>query len=110
MVAGRCVDELSADAQSRSRPADASLQHVADVELVPDLPDVDLLSLEAEGRGASGHPSPFDLGKGGDELLGHPAAEWLVVRFCADVDKWQQRDAPGRTAGRAGPARRKDLS
>ena len=55
MVAGRGVDELGAHPQLRSCPPDAALQYVADVELAPDLPDVDRLPLEAEGRGAGGH-------------------------------------------------------
>jgi hypothetical protein len=50
VISVRRVDELGGDPKPVPRAADASLQYRGDVELLPDLADVEVAALVGEGR------------------------------------------------------------
>ena len=55
MIARLGVDELNVDAHAGSAALDAALQHIADVQLAPDLLQIDGLALVGECGVAPDH-------------------------------------------------------
>src|SRR5207302_4672889 len=84
--------ELREDAQAISVPAHAPFEHGRYVQLLADLANVQVFSLEGEGGGAGDHANSFDVGETVDDLLGHAVGEVLVVLVAAEVHEGQDGD------------------
>ena len=92
VAAGRGVDKLRADAQSRAGAAYAAFEHVTHAELARDLFHVDRAVLVDEGRVAGDHEQPVDAGEPGDQILGQAVGEMLLIRVAAQIVERQHRN------------------
>src|SRR5205823_1043774 len=117
------VDELCGDAQARSRTADASLDDALHVQLLDDIVQIDVRTLERISRATRGDAESFDFGKSARQLVGHAVGEVLLRRVTADVcerqygygrasrgvrgDNWHDRGAT-RSSVPVGPDRNAD--
>src|SRR5581483_4931937 len=91
MAAGFGLDQLSRDAYALAALAHATLQHVADAELAPDLLDVDGFALVGEARIPRDHEQPVDPRQTGDDVLDHTIGEVFLIGIAADVLEGQHR-------------------
>ena len=73
---------------------------VADVELAPDVAQVDVLALERERRRARRDLERLEARQRVQELLGDAVGEVFLLRIVAHVDEGQHRDRAARAVGR----------
>jgi hypothetical protein len=94
---GGGIDELTIDPHLVSRPADASLQHIAHAQFFGHLPDHDLLSLVKEGRVSGDDTKPGNLGEVCNQVFHQPVAKVFLMRIGTHVHERQHGD--GRLVG-----------
>ena len=75
MRSGAAVDELRRDPEPVARPPDAALEHVADAEIVGDLPHIDGAPLVDEARIAGDHREGLEARQRRDDVLDHAVGE-----------------------------------
>ncbi len=92
MAARRRFNELCADAQPLAGPANAAFEHITHAQLARDLPHIDGAVLVDECRVAGDHEQPADAGQAGDQILGHPVGEVLLIGIVAHVVERQHSD------------------
>jgi hypothetical protein len=92
MVPGRGIDELRRDAEPVGAAANAAFEHVAHAKLARDLPHVDRFALVSEARIARDHQEAADFRERGDDVLGKPVGEMLLLGVGAHVLERQDRD------------------
>ena len=92
VVPARHVDDLCRDADAVPLLAYASFQHGSDVELASDVGELHALALEEEGRGASRHVQPLDVGEGVQDFLRDAVREVLLILLRAQVGERKHRD------------------
>ena len=97
------VDQLCGDAERVPRAAHAPFEHIPDAELPADVAHPLGRALELHGRGPRDEPERADAREVGDELLGEPLGEILVLGVGAPVHEGQDRQ---RLVVRPGPAGR----
>ena len=101
MIAALGVDELDIDAHPAAGALNAALEHIADVQLAPDLLHIDAPALVGEGGVAPDHEGAADARQIGGQALGHAVDE--IVLFAGRRPYW--RKAGRRWRGAAAPAR-----
>ena len=72
---GRHLAQLDGDPQRFARTAHAAMQHIADVELIPDTAQIERRPGEADGRAARDHQQVFQAAQGADDVVDHPFRE-----------------------------------
>ena len=77
---GDRIDQLHGDADPVARLAHAALDHVLDADLLREVLDPDRLALVDEGRVARDHEQLAEAGQRGDDVLGEPVGEELLLR------------------------------
>jgi hypothetical protein len=92
------ADQLRRHPDPVALPPDAAFQHVGDIERGADFPQVFVLALEAERRGAARDLQVRDLRELVQQLLGEAVGEILVLRVRTHAHERQHRD--GALAGR----------
>ena len=92
MGAGRRLDELRGDAHAVTRLAHASLEHIADAQIAPDLLDVDGLALVDEARVARDHEQPAPFRQCRDDVFADTVGEVLLFGIAAHVGERQDGD------------------
>ena len=102
MIARFGVDELHVDAHAVSAALNAALQHIADVQLAPDLLHVDGLALVGERRVARDHDRASYPREVGREAFRDPVDEMLLLRVAADIGERQDDDREARRADFSG--------
>ena len=91
------VDKLHAHAHARAAALDASLEHVADVEVAADLSHVDGFALVGEGGVAGDDERPRNAGEIARQALRDPVHEMVLLGAAAEVQERQHDDGePGR--------------
>ena len=105
MVAGFGVDELHVDTHAISAALNAALEDITDVQLAPDLLQVDGFALVGECGVAPDHERASNTRKIGRQALRDPVDEMLLLRVAADIGERQNDD---REARRGGFFRRRD--
>ena len=98
--AGGAVDQPGGDPDPVAGAADATLQHVADLQAGAGLDRVTGGLPRGEGGPSTGHLQPGDLRQVGDQVLGDAFAEIVLIRIAAEVLERQDGQ------GRPGPRRR----
>src|SRR5512139_4136680 len=83
------INQLSGDPNPVSGPLNASLQHVANTQLLTHLLDLYRFFFVSEGRISGDHKHPWYLGKSSDDFLGHPVAEEFLLWVITHVHEWQ---------------------
>ncbi len=96
MTAGLGVDELHVDAHAVSAALNAALEDIADVQLAPDLLQIDGLALVSEGGVAPDHERAANARKIGRQALRDPVDEMLLLRVAADIGERQDDDREAR--------------
>src|SRR5215472_11395152 len=91
-MAGVGLDQLSGDAYPTTRFAHAALEHIADAQVLPDLFDVDGLTLIGEGRVAGDYRKGAPAGEHRNDVLGDAVGEKLLLGVAAEIGKRQDRD------------------
>src|SRR6266480_1503096 len=86
------IDELSRDAHSVCRLANAAFQHVAHPKLTPDLLHIDGAPLVNEARVAGDDEQRLETRQRGDDVLGYPISKIVLFRITAQVGEWQNSD------------------
>jgi hypothetical protein len=89
MIASLRVDQLHIDAHAVSAALNAALEHIAYVQIAPDLLQVDGFALVSESGVASDHertPYPREVGR---QALGDPIDEVLLLRAASHVGERQ---------------------
>ena len=100
MISVQGADQLGGNTQLIAVPAYAPFQHRRDVELLTDLPDVDVLSFEGEGRGPRDDPQALDVCERVDDLLRDAVGEVFVLLVPGQVHEWQYGDGRRLRRGR----------
>ena len=106
----RCgVDELSGDADARSRLAHAAFQHKANAKFAADLSHIDGAALVGKGRVARDDVHVPVVGQARDDVLNHAVGEIVLIAVSTHVLKRQDCDRQpvgkrefGRLRGRHG--------
>jgi hypothetical protein len=96
MVAALYVDELHVDPHAFSRALNASLQHIANVQLPTDGFHVDRPAFVREGSVARDDKGASDARQVGRETLGDAVDEILLVGIAADVGEGQDDNREAR--------------
>jgi len=99
MRAGFGLNQLDIDAHAVSRPLDAALQHIANVQFAADLLQINVLALKGEGCIASDHESATDARQIRRQAFRDPVDEILLFRVAADIGEWQNDDREARRVG-----------
>ncbi len=89
---GARVDQLGVDAQAVAGAAQAAGEHVRGAQLLADLRRRDLLVAVGEHRRAREDVQAADLRQLGDDVLGDPIAEVLVLLHPAQILEVEHRD------------------
>jgi hypothetical protein len=89
VLVGTRIDELRGDAYAPGVPSHAAFEDVSHPQLARDLRKWLLASLVVHRRGAGDDPQLRYGGEAGDDLLGQPIVEELVVTLRAHVDEGQ---------------------
>ena len=92
MCAGGGIDELSRDAHSVCRLANAAFQHVAHPKLAPDLLHVDGAPLVGEARVAGDDEQRLEMRQRRDDVIHHSVGKIVLLRITAHVGEWQNGD------------------
>ncbi len=109
MIAGFGVDELDVDAHAVSAALNAALEDIADVQLAPDLLQIDGFALVGESRVAPDHERASNARKIGRQALRDPVDEMLLLRVAADIGERQDDDREARRGGFFGRRGRRGL-
>ena len=96
MVSGDGVDELNVDAHPVGAALDASLKHVAHVEIAADLFGVNRFAFVRRGCVARHHNRVVDPREVGRQALGHTVDKHLVLEIHAKTGEWQHDDRQAR--------------
>ena len=99
MIAGFGVDQLHVDAHAVSAALNAALEHIADVQLAPDLLHIERLAFVGERRIARDHDGAPYAREVGRQALGDPVDEMLLLRVAADIGERQDDDREARRGG-----------
>src|SRR5437016_4263535 len=83
------IDELSRDAHSVCRLANAAFQHIAHPKLAPDLLHVDGAPLVCEARVAGDDEQRLETRQRRDDVLDHSVGKIFLLWIAAHVDKRQ---------------------
>ena len=100
------VDQLHVDAHALAAALNAALEHVAHVQVLPDLTDVDRLPSISEGGVAGDDEGARDARKVGGQTVGDPVDEILLLRPAAEIGegehdhRYPRRSALQRRGGR----------
>src|SRR5439155_7958543 len=97
MCPGGGIDELSRDAHSVYRFANAAFQHIAHPKLTPDLLHIDGAPLVCEARIAGDDEQRLETRQRRDDVIDHSIREVVLFRITAHVGEWQNSD--GRFVG-----------
>ena len=81
----RRVEELGSDATSVSGLANASFDYVARAKLLTDGSDINRLALVSESGIARDHGERAPERQRGDDVLGEPVSEVLLVRVATEA-------------------------
>ena len=92
MCPGGGIDELSRDAYSISRFANAAFQHVAYPKFAPDLLHIDGAPLVGEARIAGDDEQRLEMRQRRDDVIDHSIREVILFRITAHVGEWQNSD------------------
>ena len=92
VVAGLCVDELHVHAHPLAAALDASLKHIANVELAPDPLEIDRLASEREGSVSPDHQHAAHAREIRSQAFRDPVDEIFLLGIAADVSEWQHHD------------------
>src|SRR6202035_783041 len=90
--AARGIDELTSNAHSVARLADAAFQHVAHAEFAADLLHVDWLAFVGKARIAGDNMQFRQLRKVGDDVLTDAVGKVLLLRVSAHVVESKDRN------------------
>ena len=93
------VDELDIDAHAVSAALDAALEDIANVQLAPDLFQIDGLALVSEGSVAPDNERASNARKIGRQALRDPVDEMLLLRVASDVGERQDDHREARGSG-----------
>ena len=96
MVAALGVDELDIDAHPGAGALNAALEDIANVQLAPDLLQIDALALVGESRVAPDHEGAGDARQIGGQALGDAIDEIVLLRVAADIGERQDDDREAR--------------
>ena len=88
----RGIDELAGDAQAVARPAHASLDHIADTQLAPDLLHVHGPALVGEARIPCDDEQVAEVSQGSDDVLHNAVGKIFLLRIAAQVLKRHHRN------------------
>ena len=86
------VDELRVDANGVALAPDTSLQHVAHAKVLGDLLHLHGFALVGPTGVARNDQDPGELGKIGDDVVGHAIGEVTVLRTAAEAIERQDRE------------------
>ncbi len=86
MVTVLGADKLGRDAQAIALPTDAPFEQRRRPESLADFPHVLLLATEGERGRARSRAQPGNACEWGDDFVGRPVAEVLVIPIPAQVD------------------------
>src|ERR1700733_9376232 len=103
MIAGFDVYQLRVDPKPVAATLHRTFEHIADVQLTPDLLHVDSFALEGERRVARDHERASDARQVRGEALGHAISEIVLLRIATDV---REREHYNGQAGCRGRMRR----
>ena len=92
MVAAFGVDELDVDPHSTCGALDASLQHVAHVELAPNLFEIDLLAFVSKGGVSADNQHPAHLREVCGQTFGNAVDEIVLLRVARQIHEWKNHD------------------
>ena len=107
MIARFGIDQLDIDAYSVSAALNAAFEDIANVQLAPDLLQIDGLALVGERRITRDYDRAPYAREVGREALGDPVDEMLLLPVAADIGERQDdhREAAGRIFPALGSAR-----
>src|SRR5208337_4763646 len=92
VIAALSVDELDVDPHSICRALDASFEHVAHVQLAPDLSTIDRLAPVTEGAVSADNEHPAHLRKVGRQALGDAVDEIILLRVARQIHERKDHD------------------
>ena len=92
MSAGLRFDQLHVDAHPVSGALHAALEHVAHIELAPDLFEIGRVALVSEGRVPADDKSAGNARDVGGQALRDPVDEIVLLRIAADVGEGQDHN------------------
>ncbi len=92
VAAGRPVDQLGRDPDAVAGLAHAAFERMPHAELAAHLPQIGGAALVGEGGVARDHQQTGDLGEVGDDVLGDPVGEILLLGVGAHVLERQHDD------------------
>ncbi len=88
-MASSRVHQLRIDAHAVVGFADTALQHIAHPEVPADLGDLHRLAFVDKGRVTSDDQQARELGERGNEVIGHPVTEILLLQVATHIGKRQ---------------------
>ena len=86
------VDQLNIDPDAIAVPLNATLQDIANIQIAPDLLQIDTPPLVGEGGIAPDHERPADARQIGGQALGHAIDEILLLRVARHVGEGKDDD------------------
>ncbi|MCY1416141.1 hypothetical protein D9M71_316420 [compost metagenome] len=89
MIATFRVDQLSVDAHAPRGASGAPFKQVAHAKVLCDPAHIHRLALVGKGRVACDDEQAGDPGQVGDQVLGQPVREGLLLGIAADIDERQ---------------------
>src|SRR5271170_3903826 len=99
MIARRGVDELGIYPHAIATTLNASLHYIANVQLAPDLLEIDYLAFVCESRVPPNDKGTSDARKIGGQALSHTVDKIVLLRVAADIGEGQHNDGQARRAG-----------
>src|SRR5271169_5608365 len=100
MIARRGVDELGIYPHTIATTLNASLHYIANVQLAPDLLEIDYLAFVCESRVPPNDKGTADAREIGGQALSHTVDEIVLLRVATDVGEGQHDDGQARRARR----------
>src|SRR5262245_53400851 len=89
MLASLRVDQLRYDSHPVAVLADAAFDHVADAEVLSNLPHIDSLALVSEGGAAGDNHQVREVRERRDDVFGDPITQITKVLVGAEIIKWE---------------------
>src|ERR1700722_13169687 len=96
MIAGFDVYQLGVDPKPVAATLHRTFEHIADVQLTPDLLHVDSFALEGERRVARDHERASDARQVRGEALGYAIGEIVLLGIATDVREREHDDGQAR--------------
>jgi hypothetical protein len=92
MRPGYGIDKLPREAETIAAAADATLKHVSDIQLAPDLTNINRLALVGKRRISGNNEQPIAARQCGDDFFRHAIGKIFLLGIAAHVGERQHRD------------------